>query len=45
LWDGGVSDVRHAVATEVWRNATEMAQGIYVYDATPLNPAQKESSR
>ncbi|WP_321945212.1 patatin-like phospholipase family protein [Paraburkholderia sp. J10-1] len=45
LWEGGHSDVRHAIATEAWRNATEMAQGIHVCDLTPTNPAQREPPR
>ena len=45
LWEGGLGDVRHAIATESWRNATEMAPGIHVYDLTPLNPTQKEPSQ
>ena len=39
LWEGGLGDVRRAIATEAWRNATEMAQGIHVCDLTPSNPA------
>ncbi|QBR01755.1 patatin-like phospholipase family protein [Paraburkholderia pallida] len=42
LWEGGHGDVRHAIATEAWRNATEMAQGIHVCDLTPMEHAQKE---
>jgi NTE family protein len=38
LWEGGLGDVRHAIANEAWRNATELAQGIHVCDLTPLNP-------
>lgn len=45
LWEGGLADVRHAIATEAWRNATEMAQGIHVCDLTPLNPARQEPLR
>ena len=44
LWEGGLGDVRHAIATEAWRNATEMAQGIYVCDLTPME-SMKESTR
>lgn len=45
LWDGGLGDVRHAIATEAWRNASEMAPGIHVVDITPINPSQREPPR
>ena len=45
LWAGGLNDVRHAIATQAWRDAVELAQGIHVCDATPLKPARKEPSR
>ena len=45
LWEGGYADVRRAIATEAWRNATEMAQGIHVCDLTPMESAQQESPR
>jgi NTE family protein len=43
LWAGGLHDVRHAIATQVWRNAVELAQGIRVCDVTPSKPTRKES--
>ncbi|WP_207002389.1 DUF3734 domain-containing protein [Trinickia mobilis] len=45
LWEGGLNDVRHAIATQAWRNAVELAQGIRVCDFTPSKPAREESPR
>jgi NTE family protein len=45
LWEGGLGDVRHAIATEAWRNATEMAHGIHVCDLTQSKHVQQEPPR
>lgn len=45
LCEGGLGDVRNVIATEAWRSATEMAQGIHVCDLTPSNPARQQPPR
>ncbi|MFP3558832.1 patatin-like phospholipase family protein [Paraburkholderia sp. SIMBA_049] len=42
LWDFGHSDVRYSIAHPEWRNATEIAPGIHIYDLPPVNATQSE---
>jgi NTE family protein len=42
LWQGGLDDVRNAVSRQAWQSVVELAQGIHVYDFTPLDPGQQE---
>ncbi|UXU89949.1 patatin-like phospholipase family protein [Burkholderia sp. S-53] len=45
LWEGGLGDVRQAIATQAWHNAVELAKGIHVCDLTPPDPTQEEQKR
>jgi len=36
LWQGGLGDVRDAIGRQAWRDAMELAEGIDVYDMTPV---------
>lgn len=36
LWGGGLSDVRSAIEREAWHNVVELAEGIRIFDLTPL---------
>ncbi|MGU7768604.1 patatin-like phospholipase family protein [Burkholderia sp. MR1-5-21] len=42
LWEGGLGDVRNAIARQAWRNVVELARGIHLFDLTPIDPAQQE---
>ncbi|MFM0022780.1 patatin-like phospholipase family protein [Paraburkholderia azotifigens] len=45
LWEGGLGDVRRAIATQAWHKSVELAQGIHVCDVTPMNPVPEERAR
>jgi len=45
LWEGGLGDVRHAIATQARQKSVELAQGIHVCDVTPMDPVQEEHTR
>ena len=45
LWEGGLDDVSGAIKREEWHNVVELAEGIRVFDFTPLNPAHQEHTR
>ncbi|OAJ53050.1 hypothetical protein A6V36_11825 [Paraburkholderia ginsengiterrae] len=36
LWGGGLADVRSAIEREAWHNVVELAEGIRIFDLTPL---------
>ncbi|MGV2291728.1 patatin-like phospholipase family protein [Trinickia sp. YCB016] len=38
LWEGGLSDVRGAIEREEWHNVVELAEGIRIFDFTPVGP-------
>jgi len=35
LWQGGLADVRRSTANTQWRSATDLAEGVRVYDMVP----------
>jgi NTE family protein len=45
LWQGGLDDVHSAIEREAWRNVVELAEGIRIFDFTPLDPAHQEHTR
>jgi NTE family protein len=35
LWQGGLADVRHSIADPQWHRATDLAEGVRVFDMAP----------
>jgi NTE family protein len=45
LWQGGLDDVHRAIERQAWNNVVELAEGIRIFDFTPLEPAHQEQTR
>ena len=44
LWEGGCNDVRRSIAHPDWHRATELAEGIRVFDLRTISLSKEELS-